>query len=136
VQGRCQPLFRAESPCRSRPWAPRPPGRMSPRRPACRTRHLGVRRHGVAVSPVCAWGAPCQGPFHPSPLAAALGERRKNLRSRLCAHTCSHPGERRWFHRLPGAVRLQAGYDRLRGVPRADSGVSNRKLAEPVAGSR
>jgi len=77
-------------------------------------------------------------PFAGPQLAAALGEHREELRSvaYVRKHAPTHPGRRRWFHRFSSAVRFQAGYDRLRDFPRADSGVSDRKLAEHYAGSR
>jgi hypothetical protein len=77
-----------------------------------------------------------EAPFGIPQIAAALGEHRKLLRNvaYVRKHAPTHPGARRWFHRFSGAVRFQAGYDRLRDFPRADSGIFDRKLTEHYAG--
>jgi len=77
-------------------------------------------------------------PFSLSQLADALGKNRQNLRSvsYVRKHAPTHPGTRRWFHRLSGTVRVQARYDRLRDFPRADSGISDKTLAEHYAGGQ
>lgn len=57
-------------------------------------------------------------------IAAALGERRKELHSarHVAAHAPSHPGTtERWYDDVPVLVRLHALYDQLRGYPRAVS---------------
>lgn len=67
-------------------------------------------------------------------VAAVLGGHRAKLRSArfVTKHAPTHPApQRRWYHRIRILVRLHAGYDRMRGLPWAESGpLSDTKLAE------
>ena len=67
-------------------------------------------------------------------IAAALGGQRTQLRSAkfIAKHAPTHPAsQRRWYHQIPGFIRVHAAYDRMRGFPWAESGpLSDTKLAE------
>lgn len=69
-------------------------------------------------------------------IAAALGDQRAKLHSARWVqhHAPTHPSpEERWYERISPLVRVQAGYDRLRGFPGADSSpMSDSGVAERI----
>ena len=69
----------------------------------------------------------------PDRIATALEDRRGDLQSAryLRKHAPTHPGKNRWFSNVPVFVRMHAAWDRVRGLPWAESSpTANPEIAE------
>jgi hypothetical protein len=76
---------------------------------------------------------PSEGPVDPDSIANAMRDRRGDLQSArfLRKHAPAHPGRKRWYSNIPPLVRLHAAYDRIRGLPWAESSPNaNPKISE------